>query len=230
MPAYRSAAEGEIREAVVKRLREMRPGARIIHEINASHFGNRIDVLAVDRAEMIAVEIKSEKDKLDRLPAQIEAMNGVANYSIAALHEKFLVEQKTNQWAAHREQDGVYYLSHPPKVASGANEIWVYPERWRAMLSAPEGWDHISTWDGFPRRECQPLPDAAIHMLWRDELYELCGRLRLSVGKRARMPEMLRDLRWLCTGKELTLGICAALRARDCIEADPPVVEEKTDA
>ncbi|WP_278118673.1 hypothetical protein [Mesorhizobium sp. WSM4887] len=72
MPAYRSSAEAEIRDAAVARLRQRRPNARIIHEINVSSNGpNRIDVLAVDRAEIIACEVKSAKDKLDRLPAQL---------------------------------------------------------------------------------------------------------------------------------------------------------------
>ena len=56
MPAYRSSAEGEIRVAVVERLREMMPGCRIIHEINAASFGNRIDVLAVGEKSLAAVE------------------------------------------------------------------------------------------------------------------------------------------------------------------------------
>ena len=34
MPAYRSSAEAEVRDAVVARLREIRPDARIMHEIN----------------------------------------------------------------------------------------------------------------------------------------------------------------------------------------------------
>lgn len=71
MPAYRSEAEREVREAVVARLRLIRPDARIINEINASAFGNRIDVMAVSRTEIISVEIKSKKDKLSRLPKQI---------------------------------------------------------------------------------------------------------------------------------------------------------------
>jgi hypothetical protein len=74
MPAYRSSDEGEIREAVVAHLLTLRPSARIIHELNCSTYGpNRIDVRAVTPAEILAVEINSQKDKLDRLPAQIAA-------------------------------------------------------------------------------------------------------------------------------------------------------------
>lgn len=222
MPAYRSSAEAELRDAVVTRLRECRPSARIMHEINASYYGNRIDVLAVDRAEIIAVEIKSAKDKLDRLADQIKAMRGVAHHTIAAIHEKFLVEQTTNQWAAHYERDGKFYLrAEPPGIL--ADETWVFPEKRRALPTAHL--DSIARWR-FPslKLEC-PLPGAAIDMLWRDELYSLCSALRVSAGPRTKMAEMAASLRWRCTGAELTRGICAALRARRCVEADPEITE-----
>lgn len=78
---------------LVERLRRIRPEARIIHEIQSACQGpNRIDLIAVSRSEIIAVEIKSERDKLDRLPAQVGAMLGCAHHVIAALHERFLAE------------------------------------------------------------------------------------------------------------------------------------------
>lgn len=91
MPARRSDAEGEIRTDVVAWLRASRPLSRIIHEINVCEGGNRIDVIAVGAAEIIAVEIKSELDKLDRAPAQITAMRGVAHHVYTALHKRFMV-------------------------------------------------------------------------------------------------------------------------------------------
>ncbi|MBN7760302.1 NERD domain-containing protein [Nitratireductor aquibiodomus] len=211
MPAYRSAAEAEIREAVVSKIRMERPGYRIIHEINARDFGNRIDVLAVGPAEIIAVEIKSEKDKLDRLPAQIAAMRGAAHHTIAAIHEKFLVPAP---WAKG------YKAVQAPKEAKGAT-IWAYPE-----AGAEAGRTYgCAAWD-FPRQAVTAmLPADAIHMLWRAELHELCNRLHVSLGKRPNMAQMVNALRWNCTGSELTKGICTMLRARKCIEADPEIVE-----
>lgn len=211
MPAYRSAAEAEVRDAVVARIRQHRPNARIIHEINASDFGNRIDVLCVDTAEIIAVEVKSAKDKLDRLPAQIKAMRGAAHHVIAALHEKFLVPPK---WP-HIEGTVV-----SPDEAKGAT-VWAFPE---AGSEAGRTYG-CAAW-GMPRLAIDAaLPQDALRILWRDELYALCGQLRIAVGRRATMPEMSRLLRWHCTGAELTRGICAALRARRCVEADPEISE-----
>ncbi|WP_245444908.1 NERD domain-containing protein [Pseudaminobacter soli (ex Li et al. 2025)] len=205
------------------RIRERRPNARIIHEINVSTYGpNRIDVLAVDRAEIISVEIKSAKDKLDRLPAQIESMNRVAHHVVAALHEKFLVEQETNQWAAHYERDGKFYLRRVPDGIKDA-EVWVYPEIRRAMPIAEH--DGLARWRFPDQRVETSLPSAALDMLWRDELYELCGMFRISATRRSNMSEMMAALRWNCTGKDLTRGVCWMLRARRCVEADPEIVE-----
>ena len=100
MPAYRSDAEGEIRDAVVQKLRMIRPNARIMHEINILNGVNRVDVMAVDVAEIISVEIKSEKDKLARLADQMAAMRRVLQVAVAAADRKIsaeLVKMMKNQ-------------------------------------------------------------------------------------------------------------------------------------
>lgn len=226
MPAYRSSAEADIREAVVARIRERRPQARIIHEINVSTYGpNRIDVLAVDKAEIIAIEIKSAKDKIDRLPAQIKAMKGCAHHVIAAIHDKFLVEQPTHEKARHYERDGEFFLRSLPDGWNHGVEAWVYPETRRS--ADPEwSYDGLEKWK-FPSALLDaPLPAAALDMLWRDELYALCSALHVSASRRSTMPEMVSALRWHCNGKELTRGVCSLLRVRQCAEADSPIIEE----
>lgn len=226
MPAYRSTAEAEVRDAVVARLRHIRPDARIIHEINVSTYGpTRLDLIAVGADEIIAVEVKSAKDKLDRLPRQIESMKGCAHHVIAALHEKFLVEQETNQWSAHSERDGVFYIKTlPAGIRDHGVDFWIYPEVRRAMMSeADRGHDHMATWTGPQRRFEAPLPSGALDMLWRDELAWLCGSVGIATNRRSNMSEMVASLRWHCNGREITRGICAALRRRQCVEADPSI-------
>lgn len=227
MPAYRSTAEAEIRDAVVSRLRELRPAARIIHEINCATWGpNRIDVIAVSKAEIIAVEIKSAKDKLDRLPKQIASMRLMAHHTIVALHEKFLVEAKTNQWSAHYERDGTYYLMALPEQCAGVT-AWVFPERRRVPVDVVSGgYDQMAHWKPPRPRFDTALPTEAIDMLWADELRELCVLLRVPVHRRSTRDECMRALRWLATGREITEGVCRALRRRNCPEADAPVMEE----
>lgn len=226
MPAYRSSAEGEIRDAVVARIRECRPNARIIHEINVSTYGpNRIDLIAVDRAEIIACEIKSAKDKLDRLDAQVSAMRGMAHQVIAAIHEKFLVERETHSEAAHFERDGKFYLNGLPEGWHYGINTWVYPKV-RRCLDEAWSYDRLDKWDMKPIRPESPSPTGALDMLWRGELYQLCGLLRVSANRKSTMYEMASALRWHCSGKELTRGICGMLRARRCVEADPEIIEK----
>lgn len=209
MPAYRSSAEGEIRVAVAERLREIVPGCRIIHEINAETFGNRIDVLAVGTDRIAAVEIKSEKDKLDRLPAQISAMRSVAHHSYAALHEKFL--EPLGQAARY----GVV----TPDAARGAI-VWVYPRADRkGHVECQSEWLQSDRWS--KHKFC--LPDGAIWMLWRKELQEICHNIGMRSVSRLTMEEAVDHIRWNRTGGQITRAICAALRARECVEADPPV-------
>lgn len=212
MPAYRSASETEIRDAVVAHLRQTRPGFRIMHEINAAGQGtNRIDVMAVGRSEIVAVEIKSEKDKIDRLPAQIEAMRGMAHHVIAALHEKFLVSP------AYRNAP-INLYGKPPE-ARGATEVWVWPIKGGKR---DRDWG-CETWlDPKPAVQLA-LPLSALDILWHAELIEVCAKLRVSLPRSATRGQMMAALRWGTTGGDLTKAICAGLRQRACIEADPPM-------
>lgn len=206
MPAYRSSAEAEIREPVVARLREIVPGCRIIHEINATGFGNRIDVLAVGKDRIAAVEIKSAKDKLDRLPAQIEAMRGVTNDVFAALHEKFL--------------DATSIGAMPPEAARRAT-VWVYPRSERkGHVDCGLDWNRFDRW----KKPVRNLPATAINILWRDELHAICGALGVRGVSRLDMRQAADEIVWRMTGEEVTKAICRGLRARECVEADPPIV------
>ena len=83
-----SEAEKEIREAAVQRLRELRPEARIIHELKVFHGQNRVDLAVVSPDEIILVEIKSQKDNLARLQDQANACHALSNHSLIVLHEK----------------------------------------------------------------------------------------------------------------------------------------------
>lgn len=205
MPAYRSDAEAEIRGPVVSRLREIIPGCRIIHEINAASFGNRIDVLAVGVDRVAAVEIKSEKDKIDRLPVQLGAMYGVAHHIFAALHEKFLHDIRGD--------------AHPPDEARLA-VTWVYPIRERpGHIDCGAVWHDRDRWS--KRFSC--LPSGAIGMLWREELHEICRNIGMRGVAKLTMEEAQDAIRWRMNGQQITRAICAALRRRECVEADPPM-------
>jgi hypothetical protein len=221
MPAYRSEAEAEVRAAVVARLRLLRPNARIMNEVNVAGQGsNRIDVLAVDRAEIIAVEIKSAKDKIDRLSDQVKAMQGCAHQVIAALHDKFLTSAEhdiriRNPETGFYEKTGTQIYFRGPDVPHGVL-IWAYPETQRQGFQC-------GIWAEPKPRITIPLPPSAINILWADELRQLCAMIQVSLPPRPNMDQMISALRWRATGEQITKGICAMLRARHCIEADPPI-------
>lgn len=210
MPAYRSQAEAEIRVEVVKRLREIVPGCRIIHEINAASFGNRIDVMAVGKNTIATVEIKSEKDKLTRLPAQLAAMHGVSNLVFAAMHEKFL---------EHNEHIGAMV----PDVARSA-VAWIYPRKDRkGHVECRSEWAAKERW----AKPVQCLPSGAIGLLWRKELHAICKRIGYRSVSKLTMPEAQDRILWALNGQQLAIAICDALRARECVEADDPIITEE---
>lgn len=211
MPAYRSPAEAEIREPVVARLRETMPGCRIIHEIQSACQGpTRIDVLAVTQSRIAAVEIKSSRDKLDRLPAQLTAMQGCAHTAIVALHRKFF---------EIREVPNFGLMCNPPAEARYSN-VWGFdlPQgRGVEQYRRYELYDRHRRWISNP-------PSGAVHMLWRDELRGIVSRRDLSSRtSRLTMEELIDLIRWNMTGAEVTAEVCAALRARNCVEADPAI-------
>lgn len=213
MPAYRSDAEAQIREPAVEALRQLLPGCRVIHEIQcACHGPNRIDVLAVTEDRIAALEVKSQKDKIDRLPAQILSMRRCAHHTIAALHAKFFEVHQHNgaTWAV------------PDWEATRGAVVWgfgfegatFHPDCPAARRELRDKWD-------------KPLlcpPRGAIDMLWRDELREIVSRLRLRTStSRLNMDELRDAITWNLTGAEVTREVCAALRERKCPEADPEI-------
>lgn len=217
MPAYRSPAEAEIREPVVARLRELMPEARIIHEIQSACQGpTRIDVLAVTPDRIAAVEIKSSKDKLDRLPAQLSAMCGCAHHPIVALHRKFFEIKETpnaGTWINAPEEagHGVIWGFDLPQLTSA--EQYLRHElqgRWRKWMACP--------------------PPGAIEMLWREELRAIVASRDLSSRtSKLAIPELIDLLCWNLTGADVTREVCAALRARRCPEADPEMFDQHAD-
>jgi hypothetical protein len=74
-----SEAEERIRGKAEALLRKAFPTARIIHELVLRQGGVRIDLAAVTPDRLICVEIKSERDVLTRLPAQVAAMRQVCD-------------------------------------------------------------------------------------------------------------------------------------------------------
>lgn len=213
MPAYRSDAEAEIRDAVVAKLRLVRPDARIMHEVNLLNGQNRVDVMAVSRAEIIMVEIKSAKDKIDRLPDQIKAMRETSHIVIAALHRKFLPADHAS----------TLYFARPEGIPYDV-PVWWYPK----AQDMAEAYHPTYEWrdPDIAQSLNRALPVDALSLLHRDEMKRLCNELGIGTHRTANMQSMEAALLWGATGRQMTLGICAALRRRTlCAEADDPQLD-----
>jgi hypothetical protein len=85
-----SEAEERIRLKCEALLRKAFPDARIVHELVLRQGGVRIDLAAVTPDRLVCVEVKSERDVLDRLPAQIAAMKLVCDAWRVATADKHL--------------------------------------------------------------------------------------------------------------------------------------------
>lgn len=223
-----SAAEREIREAVVMRLRELMPSARIIHELNVAGQGsNRIDVAAVAQHAIVAVEIKSERDKLDRLEEQWRAFGACCHKVIVAAHRKHFKEWRADWWGA--ETLSVLHLNHPLFYGEKSywrhdEDVWLYPRPARGQPPLGSVWTmprEIGLSDaGAPT---QPRASAMLGMLWASELRTECARHGITFDSRTNMSHLVGTMVWHMTGREICAAVCRQLRSRNFAEADPAI-------
>ncbi len=195
-----SAAEQEIRDAVVQWWHEKEPRARIIHELPMNGFSaaGRVDLGAVFPDMIVLMEIKSERDKLTRLEKQFGEMSRRSHDWKVIAHDKWWVDDglKGQEWMnwSHREH------------------LWGYPDR--------------SRWS-FERYRVDRLVGAPflLDFLHADELRECLERHGHGVPRAHRMWEMVRDINHKMTGKQVINAVCSALRRRSFAEADPVITE-----
>jgi hypothetical protein len=214
----RSSDEQEIRDAVVVKLCEFFPDARIIHEMNVGHGKNRIDVAAVTPMMIYAVEIKSEKDTLKRLSDQLSAFTQCCHSVVVAAHEKFFDHFQYDDGSnGFTESEALRQIIRkcPAHVST-----WCYPiPEQEGLLSEINAWKLRDFW---PR-----LPDTRelMILLWTSELRVMAGRLGMEVkGLNQISGTKLREIMWhQLTGHQITKEVCAALRAREFAEADAPI-------
>ena len=206
-----SASEREIRDYAAGRLRQMIPGARIIHELVVG--GCRADLAAVTDERVTLVEIKSERDTLKRLPEQVRQFNRAAHEVIVIAHERW--------WDAEPYDNGAPRFVPGKELADGvkATTVWGYPE---VADRDPYGaWSMQRQWSS------QPEPHAArlLELCWKSELLAECSRHRISASSRTNMMTLIRDMTWHMTGAEIARSVCRQLRNREFPEAVAPIIE-----
>lgn len=221
-----SDAERELRDAVVERLRALLPASRIIHELNTAGQGSpRMDLAAVTTEKILAVELKSERDRLDRLEDQCRAFAACSHHVLIAAHRRFFVEYRA-PWRQEDQPPELDFKHRFEGYRSDRPIIWCYP-----IPDLQLRYEHHShRWDINPIELAErPQPQAAclLEMLWRDELAVECARHRIATNRRSTRATMIRDMVWMMTGREICRAACRRLRARKFAEADPPVVVEE---
>lgn len=219
-----SSDEREIRHAVVLRLRGLFPNARIVHELNVAGQGsNRIDVAAINETSIIAVEIKSKKDTLKRLDQQILAFKRCCHFVFVAAHEKHFVEWRDKHWRDDVPAES--FLSNEAFIGHYHMDkhVWRFPQ----PLVNRRPWNTFNPNDDLMD---QPRAKDILEMLWADELRAECSRHNISASAKTTRPQMIRDMAWLMTGKEVCQAVCRQLRGRGFAEADAPIFDVRTAA
>lgn len=221
-----SVAEERIREKVEAALRRRRPDARIIHELVLRQGAERIDLAAVWDDGMILAEIKSERDKLSRLQAQLKAAGAVGCEVWLCVAEKWRAPLLAMSQATvnHRR---VPLSPDDPECRRGYSMESDPNPAFLPELVAADILVRFETDDGLEPIRMHPLWQikprvlrgcALLNMLWADELRWLTG-----LGLRSCRTTCMEHAREHLTGREIRRGVCAALRAREFPRADEAV-------
>lgn len=208
-----SASEREIRDYAAGRLREMFPGARIIHELVVG--GCRADLAAVQPERIALVEIKSEKDTLKRLPEQVRQFERAAHDVIVIAHERWFDTSPYTNGAAR------FVPGDELRDGSGSASVWAFPESADRYPPGYGNWTPPKVWSRRP----EPHAARLLELLWRAELLEEAFQHRIACSKRATQTWLIAEMAWLMSGREIVRAVCRQLRQRSFPEADAPIAE-----
>ncbi|SDP39832.1 hypothetical protein SAMN04488061_2851 [Filomicrobium insigne] len=205
-------AEQEIRTAAEQLARRYWPSARIVHELNVENGISRADIAVITADRLILMELKSERDTLDRLPNQIEQFTKVAHHVIVVAHRKWC---DSAGWQTNNE--GQPFLPQAPifRPSAGAT-VWEYSEG-KCKGNAPHAG---CSW---------PWTARMLNLLWNSELQRVCYVLRVATTKRPTRGAMIDDLMRLCRAPELEQAVLAQLRTRQ-FATDDAIQKRKDDA
>lgn len=134
-----SVAEERIRAKAEAALRAAYPNARIIHELMLTQGGCRIDLAAVTPDRLIVVEIKSERDVLNRLERQLIEARAVADGVAVIVAEKHLKKaQEIAGYCGCWGEDSIEFQSHYSYFERGLLSATTNAPARLAMLWAEE--------------------------------------------------------------------------------------------
>lgn len=225
---YRSAEEGVMRDIIVARLRLSWPGARMIHELPTRYSSNRIDLAAVTRDEIIAVEIKSSRDVADRLEAQIAAFSPIVTRLIVALAPKWNPYPVPLVWTEEKNGARTGRPAYTPAQDAIRRHYAGHIQTW--TVSAEAG-TSLQT-DGHGERPNRtPWVRRMLDILHVAELERVAFEHRISLG-RGRHHDLVEACAQHLTGRQAVRATCSALRRRAAFAAgsDAPIDDPRPEA
>ena len=197
-----SASELKMRADVTAYLREKRPDAVILNELQVG--GCRADLAMVEPQKITLFELKSERDKLDRAAEQMKAFRGHAHEAILVADAKFFDRapyqdgRERCAWM-HEGTNGclVWHYPQPPKdVDLGAGGLY----RWQ--------FEYIRS------HQTEPKATTFLHLLWRDEMIAEAKRHNIPFKSKMAMWDISRAMAWHMTGREICEAVCRQLANR----------------
>lgn len=214
-----SEAEERIRAKAEAELRRLYPDARIVHELVLQTGVSRLDLAAVTPHQIIVAEIKSERDTLSRLKAQIGFAHEIADATwvvVAAAHgDAVLHMADSSSWGPERPRT--------PPLTGMWREHWRNPDylpglsRCRLMIESDDGFS-VTPASSWHRRLNDPR--AVFDVLWAGERR---AAVALAGGPLSGKATCAETLAWAVenmTGGQIKKAVCRALRLRRFARAD----------
>lgn len=215
-----------MRDLIVPRLRARWPGARIIHELPLRYSTNRIDLAAVTPREIVSVEIKSGRDVVDRLEAQLRAFLPISSRVIVALAPKWnmALPDKKVEFTHPKMGDVTSWSKSRTECQEIIHRVGGETETW--TVDADTGDVEITDQS---YRDNKPWLVKMLDMLHVAELVGIARRYRCWQGNRPVHLDLRNACADLMTGNEVVSAVCGALRARDAFaaESDPPIIADE---
>lgn len=206
-----SSAELEMRAVVTAYLREKKPEAVILNELQVG--GCRADLAMIEPRRVTLFELKSERDKLDRAPEQLRAF-------CAHAHETVLV-------ADARFFDRSPYADGRPRCAwqhdfAKGCLVWHYPQP-SEDSEITNGGMYLWKFEYVRSHQTEPMATTFLHLLWRDEMIAEAKRHNVPFKHKMAMWDISRAMAWHMTGREICEAVCRQLanRGRWYERADP---------
>lgn len=232
----RSDEEIAMRRLIEPKLREYYPGARIIHELPLRYSSNVIDMAAVTKDLLIAVEIKSSKDVIARLRKQLTQFRYVAHgliFAPAPKHHVKTTRHIVDYADGTSEELGMLQAPDRGRVVMRRQHV---PVRSEAVLIAEEI-DGVMVWvtdvsqslivTPWTPALSLPWPAKQLDMLHNEELLIVAKQYQAFLGKRPTHDALVRACVRVMPQPQIDAAVCWALRTRNAFDpmSDPPLDE-----